>query len=241
MTVSIEGVPYVCLEVFKHDFFAATSRYEANAQHIVVKVGRRADFLGLPLAWLGRLATAHECAMYARLGEIQGIPRFLGRLNPNVFAHAFVPGHPLRRYEQVPDTFFPRLEHLLDEVHRQDVAYVDLEKRGNILVGDDGKPYLIDFQISLHVAPGRSPHRRLARWLLRRLQQSDRYHLLKHWRRHRPDQLSAEQLARAQRRPIWIDLHRRLAAPFVRFRRRTLQRVEKHVPTDPLAAPGKRQ
>ena len=126
---------------------------------------------------------------------------------------------------------------MVDTVHARDVAYVDLEKRENIIVGDDGRPYLIDFQISLHVPPGRGPLRRIARWILARFQQSDRYHLLKHWRRHRPDQLSPEQIAHSRRAGAWIQLHRTLTRPLVRLRRRTLSRVAKHLPDDGVVAP----
>jgi hypothetical protein len=246
LTVRVQGVPHRCRRVFKHDFFAATSLYEGDGLYegdsrlAVVKIGRRADCLGLPMAWLGRLATAHETRMYARLGSLEQIPAFLERIGPDMFAHVFVPGHTLQKGEQVGDDFFPSLAALLDEVHRRDMAYVDLEKRENILVGDDGRPYLIDFQISMHVGPGWGPLGGGARWVLRRFQQSDRYHLLKHWRRHRPDQLTDEQIAQSRRRSIWIQLHRWLTGPLARIRRRTLQRVAKRVPTDPLAAPGDR-
>ena len=223
---TVGGVEHTRRTVFKHDFFAATALYEAPESRVVVKIGRRCDFLGLPLSWLGRLAAGHESALYARLSTIPGIPEYLGRITPDAFAHAFIPGHPLQRGESVSADFFPRLEALIEAVHSQNVAYVDLEKRENILVGDDGRPYLIDFQISVHMAEGRGPLRYLAKRFLGRLQQSDRYHLLKHWRRHRPDQLTAEQIAQARRRPIWIELHRRITRPLTLFRRRTLNRID---------------
>ncbi len=236
----VRGVSYACRQVFKHDFFAATSLYASGGRLIVVKIGRRADCLGLPMAWLGRLATGHETRMYERLVSIEQIPEFLERISADEFAHVFVPGHPLQRGEQVNDDFFPSLQTLLDEVHRHDVAYVDMEKRENILVGDDGRPYLIDFQISMHVGPQWGPLVGIGRWILRRFQQSDRYHLLKHWRRHRPDQLTPEQIEQSRRRSFWIKLHRWLTGPLARIRRRTLKRVAKRIPTDPLASPGER-
>ena len=173
---------------------------------------------------VGRWLAQREARAYAALGNIEGIPRFLGRWGDNGFVHEYVEGHPLRRYEIVNDEFFPRLAALLGAVHAHDMAYVDLEKRENILVGDDGKPYLIDFQISFALPAGRWKRSRLARFVLRRLQESDRYHLLKHHRRHRPDQLTAEQLAASRRRPFYIDLHRYLFRPLTLLRRRTLRR-----------------
>ena len=97
--------------------------------------------------------------MLALLADLPNVPalcgpiRVGGKLLDNAVAHVYVPGRPLARYDRVPDDFFPRLGRLLAEMHRRKMAYVDLHKRENILVGDDGQPYLIDFQIS--VALGR--------------------------------------------------------------------------------------
>lgn len=139
--------------------------------------------------------------------------------------HEYVEGHPLSPHETVNDEFFPKLARLLASVHARDAAYVDLEKRHNILVGDDGSPYLIDFQISFALRTPALRHSRVARFLLRRLQESDEYHLLKHRRRHRPDQLTAEQLAASRQRPVYIDLHRVFFRPWTLLRRQTLRRL----------------
>ena len=64
-----------------------------------------------------------------------------------------MPGYPLGRDERVSDTFFDELAELVSWLHERHMAYVDLNKRQNILMGDDGRPYLIDFQISLHLPP----------------------------------------------------------------------------------------
>jgi len=235
--IEAAGACYRLAATFKHDFFAATGLYdiahEATASHepmrlwhkAVLKVGRTADLFGMPMAAIGRWLAHREARAYATLHDVEGVPRFLGMWQDNGFVHEYVEGHPLRRHEIVNDEFFPRLAALLAAVHAHDMAYVDLEKRENILVGDDGKPYLIDFQISFMLPAGRWKRSRLARFLLRRLQESDRYHLLKHHRRHRPDQLTPEQLAASRRRPIYIDLHRYLFRPWTLLRRRTLTRL----------------
>jgi hypothetical protein len=214
--------PYRLTRTFKHDFFAATGLYEDDGRRAVIKFGRSARLLGLPLAWLGRRMIAHETRLYSLVDGLSGVPRLLGRCGDIAFAHEFVEGRDLRRDDRPADDFFPRLAALIDAIHARDIAYVDLEKRENILVGDDGRPYLIDFQISWHW-PARSGGRTaLARRLLSLLQASDRYHLYKHWRRMRPDQLSAEQAA-AARPPIWIEWHRLIFRPITLARRRMLE------------------
>ena len=63
----------------------------------------------------------------------------------------YIEGHPLARQERVPDAFHSRLRFQIDQLHARGMAYVDLEKCENVLVGDDGQPYLIDFQISWYL------------------------------------------------------------------------------------------
>lgn len=222
-TVECRGTTFRHSQTFKHDFFAATGLYQGPHGPAVLKVGRVTSLLGIPLAWIGRLLRNREARLYELLQDLPGVPAYLGSVGATGFLHAFVPGHPLGRNENVSDEFFPRLQELLSSLHQREVAYVDLNKRQNILAGDDGRPYLIDFQISYQLSPrglGRNP---LARWLLRRLQIADRYHFCKHKRRLRPDQLSAEERVLAERVGFWIRLHRAIARPLIQTRRALLR------------------
>src|SRR5437763_754353 len=83
----------------------------------------------------------------------------------------------LRRLDPLPVGAFTALEELLDHVHRRGMAYVDLHKRENILVGEDGRLYLLDFQISFCMRAWWPANALPVRILLKILQQSDRYHL----------------------------------------------------------------
>ena len=110
--------------------------------------------------------------------------------------------------------FYSELEELIRRSHARRIAFVDLHKHENILVGLDGRPHLIDFQISLWLPSWKPLDPALAM-----LQTSDRYHLAKHIYKSRPELCTPEQSALAERRPWWIRLHRLLAVPFRRFRR----------------------
>ncbi len=224
--ITIGGQTHNRVSIFKHDFFAATALYEGPGGKIVLKLGRHAPFLGVPMAWIGRLLIRHESRLYALVDGIDGIPKFVGRWGDNAFAHAFIPGHQLTRNEFVNDEFFDRLSDLIYELHRRDVAYVDMEKAENVLVGEDDRPYLIDFQISWHLRPNRGGRTSLARFVLRVLQDADRYHLLKHRRRQRPDLMSPADLAASYTPPLSISWHRYLFRPLTRLRRRALRQIE---------------
>ena len=231
--IELPSGTYSHVRTYKHDFFAATGLYRGPAGKAVLKVGRTAPLLVIPMKWMGHLLADHEAAVYRAVDDLPGVPRCLGRWGPTGFVHAFVEGHPLQRGEPVNDAFFPRLQALLTEMHHRGIAYVDLEKRENILVGDDGRPHLIDFQISFHwPAPTerRTGWRRLmpdemGRFLLRRLQDGDRYHLLKHMRRHRPDLLTHPQRMASYRGGALIALHRRVSRPLTALRRTILRRL----------------
>jgi hypothetical protein len=224
--VECAGQRYELVETFKHDFFAATGMYRGSDGLAVLKVGRTNPLFSIPMTWSGRFLTGREVRLYEQVHDLPGVPRLIGRVGPTGFMHDFVPGHPLGRSEAVSDTFFDELETLLAAIHARHMAYVDLNKRQNILMGDDGKPYLIDFQISLHLVPhgwrGLAP----VRWFLRRFQNADRYHFLKHKRRLRPDLLTADEEAVVSRLSIWIRLHRLIARPLTHLRRWMLRRLQ---------------
>jgi hypothetical protein len=224
-TVQSAGRRFAHVRTFKHDFFAATGLYRGPEGLVVLKCGRQTNLGGVPLDWIGSLLTGREARLYRQLQGTPGIPRYVGMVGGRAFLHEFVPGHPLQRNEPVCDAFFPRLERLLAALHERHIAYVDLNKQENILVGDDGRPYLIDFQISLHLPPHRWWRAAPMRWLLQRFQQADRYHLLKHKRRLRPDLLTPAERERAKRLSIWIRLHRLIARPLTNMRRRLLRRL----------------
>ncbi len=222
--VEIDGCAWRRVDIFKHDSWAATALYRArDGQLAVCKFNRRQSILGLPMQWLGWWLARREGRMLERLADLPLVPNPLGpvccggRPMANAVAHDFVPGHPLRPKQRPNDAFFPALEELLGEVHRRGLAYVDLHKRENILVGEDERPYLIDFQISVGLP---------AVWplsaVLRILQRSDDYHLAKHYARHRPDQCGFGPKTIAMHRPWWIRAHRTIAVPFRQMRRRLL-------------------
>ena len=209
----------------KHDFFAATGFYEDDrGRRAVLKMSRTADFAGLPLVWLGRWLCARELRFYRRLADLPNVPDVLGTVDDTGFVHAYVEGRPLSHDRAIPDGFFTQLRELLAELHCRGVAYVDTNKPENILLGDDGRPHLIDFQISWDCR-GVVGRTRVGRWWLRRLQAADVYHALKLQRRLRPDEMTPADVERAQRRSPLIHLHRLIIGPWKRLRRCTFQRL----------------
>lgn len=232
--IVLDGATYRLIKTFKHDFFAATGLYQKDADDIgdkiVVKLNRLAPFLGIPLAWLGRWLTRRETRLLAQLADLPNVPQNVKRFGNNGFAYRYIEGASLDEKPALPDDFFDQLENLLGQLHQRGVCYIDLNKRGNILLGADGKPHLIDFQISARIAAG------WLGWLRRFLQRHDRYHLLKHKIRLRPDLVSDEQRKRYFQRTPAIWLHRYATKPLRNLRRWCLGQLYRrgilHPPAD---------
>jgi hypothetical protein len=230
-TIELAEGTYHLDRVFKHDFFAATMRYRGADDAVVLKLGRQARLFGLPLSWIGRWHAAHETRMYRALGDLEVVPAFRGRYGKTGFVHAYVPGEPLTRKMPVADDFFDRLRAGLAAMHARGYAYVDLEKCENVVVGDDGKPYLIDFQISWGWPWRWWANRFPVTWLRGVLQRGDLYHLRKLQRRVRPDLLSAAELCASYHKPWYVRWYGHATRPITRVRRAVLHRID----------PGKRQ
>ncbi len=227
--VSVAGATCRLARVFKHDFFAATCEYVAEGpariDRIVVKFARRQGFCGLPLAWLGRWLAAREEAIYRTLDGVDGVPRWVGRVGDAAYAIEYVPGRPLDHDPPPPEGFFDRLRDVFDAVHARGVGYGDANKRSNVLIGPDGRPFLIDYQISLRKRPDLPPPlRNLIAAVVDRLAAKDLYHLYKHKRRMRPGELTAEEEALSRRRGGLHLLHRKLTKPYRALRRKFLAR-----------------
>jgi len=227
----LDQTDYSFVRVFKHDFFAATLLFEKSdkdthdkndARYIVLKLGRRMDFLGIPFGWLGRALIEHEISILRYLQQIVGVPRLLGSYGKWGLMYKYIPGVSLDQQPEIPDEFFDHLDELIKQIHRRRVAYVDMNKQGNIILTDNGRPSMIDFQISWHMPQRLLGFRRIANFILTVLQREDRYHLLKHKRRLRRDLMDEQQLKNARRTSGWITFHRAGARPLTNLRRRIL-------------------
>src|SRR5581483_7493454 len=184
------------------------------------------SFALLPLGWLGRWLCRREVRFFKTLDAIAGIPRFLERFGRSGYVREYMPGQNLRdflREGHVPhQSFFPRLQAILHEVHRRGVSHNDLSKPENVLVQPDGSPGLIDFQIALRLGSG--PCRALKYPILRYMQKVDRYHVTKRHRRCRPSDFTAEELADTRRKGVLLTLHAVIRRPYRAVRHFILNR-----------------
>lgn len=211
----VAGRQWTLRRTYKHDFFAATGLYESLdslSECAVLKISRIQPFLGVPLGWIGRYLKNREYGLLRQLQSLDQVPQLVSEYGRNGFVYRHIEGQSLDEKPNLPDTFFDDLKVLLRKIHQMSICYVDFNKRGNILLGNDNRPYMIDFQISMR------PHR----FWCKLLQHEDYYHLLKHKRRLRPDLLTENEKALSKHRSLPIRIHRFLTVPLRTLRRRLL-------------------
>ncbi len=226
--VQIDSQTLGRVEIFKHDSWAATARYQGAGRDVVCKFNRTQPISGFPARELGGWLARRESRALAHLGGLDGVPKLCGPVHvggrrlANAVAHDFIPGHPLGMGERPDDRFFPRLRALLESIHARHIAYVDLHKRENIVVGDDGRPYLVDFQVCFGLWHPHMQGNPLLVRALQTMQRTDLFCFSKHVRRNREDQFSLLGCESFGGRPWWIGAHRSVAAPLRQLRRRLL-------------------
>ncbi len=96
---------------------------------------------------VGALSIRREALMYRMLRDIRGIPSEAHTVDRYAIAVTHIPGRDaaqLQRGELTP-LFFSRLREIIDRIHDRGIVLCDLRNIKNVLLGDDGKPYLIDF------------------------------------------------------------------------------------------------
>ena len=177
-------------EVLKRDALGRVELLEEGAARRVrrLAVGGRVPGSG-PLA---RALLRRERRALERLEGLEGVPaleadpRWLtagqegaapgaGR----VLVRSFVEGRALHEAEVLALDFFERLEELVGRMHARGVCHNDLHKEQNVVVGDDGWPALVDFQLaSVHPSGGRAFRVRCG---------DDLRHVAKHRRRYTRD------------------------------------------------------
>lgn len=99
---------------------------------------------------IGLWLIQNEWKVYSRLTGIEGIPRAIARIDRFAFVTEYIPGSPIRRGEELPPSFFADLAKVLREIHSRGVVHLDLRHKGNILVSEEGKPFMIDFNSSFY-------------------------------------------------------------------------------------------
>ena len=113
--------------------------------------------------WVGPWLIGREERIYRLLDGVAGIPRLVCRLDRQALLVEHIAGRSCAEYpdRSLPAEFFDRLREVVEGIHARGVVHCDIKNRSNIVVGEDGQPYVIDFA-SAFARQGRwFPFRRL--------------------------------------------------------------------------------
>ena len=149
-------------------------------------------------AWM----TGVELSALRLLSGLKGFPQESFRLDRFAFAYLFTPGKSIGRRNAVSSpAFFEELEVLVEKMHERGVAHLDIRAAKNILITDQGEPFILDFQsyARLKTLPG---------FLRKLLVNIDRSAVYKHWERKFPDTIGHDRTIFLERmnwqRRFWI-------------------------------------
>ena len=178
------------------------NRVKVGDRILMVKDVKNRNFF---FRWtLGLWLIQKEWKVYSGLNGIEGIPRAVESIDRFAFTIEYVPGVPLRRDEGLPPSFFSDLERVLQEVHSRGIVHLDLLHKGNILISQEGKPYIIDFNSSFSFGERGF----LRRFLFPGLRWVDYGGLLKLKERVSPSLMTPKELSLLKRfnrlRKLWI-------------------------------------
>ncbi len=152
---------------------------------------------------LGSWLINREYRIYRRLAGCPGVPRLHGRPDRWSILVEYVEGESLKRGDPrlLDPGFFHRLYRLIEAIHARGVVHLDLRHKGNIMITDQGEPYVIDFNSSFYFG-GNALGRRFLPWFKR----IDLFGLVKLKQRVAPHLLTEQEKAQLR----WFGLMRRL-------------------------------
>jgi hypothetical protein len=220
--LSIHGEPYQFEKILKEDFFSINVLYLAESgTRYVLKLSDFRFILGILLTPFAILMSRREYRIYSLVKDLPLVPELGPRLGMRGYLHKFIEGKTLHELEKegrrdLPDDFFDKLKDTIDEIHRRRIFYMDLNKQGNIILGDDGLPYLIDYQVCIHFRY----QNRLFDGLFNLFIQEDIYHLYKHKKRFRPDLMTEEEMKLAERSEFGKLVNRYYGDPYRKIKRK---------------------
>jgi len=144
--------------------------YQRGTCRIAVKDYSPRPFLVRSI--VGRLLISREVFAFRAVGELPGLPCFLGRLGPYALATEWLDALPLKGLApaEITPQIWPRLRTIVADLHARGVALGDLHHR-DVLIGPQGQVHIVDLATAVVLGSQPGPIRR---FLFHRLSDQDR-------------------------------------------------------------------
>lgn len=119
-----------------------TLLYESDSQRFVIKAPHGSGLV----KYIHILTLRHENKVYKKLSDFSGAPRCYGMIDNRYLVIEYIDGQTIRKQRPVNDqAYFEKLLELIKQMHKLNVAHMDLKKKDNLLITGNDQPYLIDF------------------------------------------------------------------------------------------------
>jgi predicted Ser/Thr protein kinase len=222
------------IELLKRDSFGRVERIVDSSGNAFVRrvaCGGRIPFS----AAVARILLERERRVLRALDGLPGVPRLVERDELRAtLVREYVEGVPLPEARALPEDFFDELDRLVAALHARGVCHNDLHKEPNVIVGRDGFPWIVDFQLaSVHASSTCAFETRAAEDLRHIEKHRGRY--TRHGRGPRGERTFG---SGAGRRRSWLALAwRRLGKPFYVALTRALPRMSDGESRRPRSGP----
>ncbi|MBK6866005.1 MAG: hypothetical protein IPG91_22120 [Ideonella sp.] len=147
---------------------------------------------------IGRFLSRRELLALQRLAGIPGVPGQAFRVDAHAIAARYLRGTLLAKLpaERVSTAFLEAFEAFLKTVHARGIVHLDTGGGSNMLMRDDGRPGMIDFQAAVFTA-------RLPGSVRRLLEAIDLAGIYKKWAVWQPQTLGAQRREVLERMQHW--------------------------------------
>ena len=169
------------LSVLHEGRFANAIVYLYQDEHYQLIIKDFSSLQWLIRKTIGRLSVRQEFNAITALQHIPGITPLCFRPGECSIAYSHIAGQTLKDYgaegNRLSPAFCLELEKIIHRMHEAGQVHLDLRNMGNILIDEQGKPAIIDFQSSLR-------WQRFPLWLQKFMRYADITGAYKAWERY---------------------------------------------------------
>ena len=151
-SIKISDVPRYRREVLREPSSTRPALYVIQENDVRAVVKDFSSNRSLYRNIFGRFLVWRESKAYGRLTDLKGVPRYYRSIDGLALILEEIPGRNiegLEKEKRLPKEFFEELRRLVERIHERGLAHCDLKRAPNIILGYDGRPYLVDWSASI--------------------------------------------------------------------------------------------